>query len=242
MERHLNLIKNEEEVIEKRVLPRFPFNFLIFKSESSAGKDKTFEVRDISFTGMSLLLKDNNHDFVTGGQIYGTLQWKGHILLIKGIVKWIKDSLLGIHFASGKEFEKDIKNFFSVKNIAKTMRPIHEEKLDLELPSNLKYWLRSDGPFELFVWQHTDGEIAKINFIMLDKIIEWEDGKGVQSGRIISRRDLDLPLNDGAEFEVLLDNQIDQEKIKLSVSLIEELPIKNLPKEVNNFITRKLRV
>lgn len=104
MERHLNLIKTDYQEVEKRVFPRFPFSYLTFKAGDS--ESKVFEVKDISFLGMQLCLKDGGHDFIPGTEIDGTLHWKGATLKALGNVKWVRGQQLGVAFTLDNAFEK----------------------------------------------------------------------------------------------------------------------------------------
>ena len=76
MERHLNLIKTDFEQTEKRIFPRFPFSYLTFKSSNDGANKHVFEIKDISYTGMQLCLKDGGHDFTPGNTIGGTVHWQ----------------------------------------------------------------------------------------------------------------------------------------------------------------------
>ena len=74
MERRFNLIKSDFEKHEKRVLPRFPFCYLTFKSDETS---RVYEVKDISYTGMQLALKDDEHNFKEDSALKGHIHWLG---------------------------------------------------------------------------------------------------------------------------------------------------------------------
>ncbi len=65
MLRQFNLIKNDAALREKRVLPSFPFCFMIFRPVQKSGNNHThvYEVKDISHSGMQLALKDGIHHY-----------------------------------------------------------------------------------------------------------------------------------------------------------------------------------
>ena len=170
MDGHLNLIKTDFKEVEKRIFPRFPFSFLIFKGSGDASADerKVFEVKDISYNGMQLSLRDGGHTYIKGADIDGVVHWKGEVLETKGSVKWVNGHNLGVEFKLDNKFNKSIRSFLGVDNILKGLRAIHDGPLDIDLPSNLKYWLRSDGQFEVFMWRHNDGEISKFQILFMD--------------------------------------------------------------------------
>lgn len=237
MERHLNLIKNEELALEKRVFPRFPFSYLTFKSNQ---EDCTFQVVDISFTGMQICLKDGGHRYTPGQKCLGQVHWKGRHLSVESLVKWVSGSRLGLAFEMSKEFDKEVRNFLSVDQFVQSMRPLHRLSMDMELPANLKYWLQADGPLEIFVWRHQDGESARFQMILLDQFVEWEDGVGLKTGKVLTKRDMDTPLFSEDEFLFQLDNEIDQAKLDFAQDVISRLGAQQLPVEALEFLQVKL--
>ncbi|OIQ16463.1 MAG: hypothetical protein BM556_15085 [Bacteriovorax sp. MedPE-SWde] len=240
MERHLNLIKTGHQEVEKRVFPRFPFSYLVFREDGDGGK--SFEVKDISFTGMQVCLKDGESNYKEGDTLTGEIHWYAQKVTIKGTVKRAAKSNLGIEFDGGEVIESKIKEFLSVENIAKSMKPIHLYKEQMDIPANLAYWLRCDGPFELFLWKHNDGEISKIQVIMMHNFVEWNDGVGLGSGKILSVKNFDTPLTNEEEFEFLIDDQLDEEKLDFCKSIITNIDQELLPTEVLEFINRKIGI
>jgi len=239
MTERFNLIKNEGPEVEKRVLPRFPFNFLSFKGQGKEG-DRVYEVRDISYRGMQLVLKDGKQPYESGEMINGTLIWRGKRLELAAEVKWVKEKSLGVVFDSTNGIGKKIRDFLSLDNIIAGMRPLHHGPLDLDLPTDLKYWLRADGPVEIFVWQHKDGDLSRFQMILLDKFIEWEDGKGVKTGRLLKHRDIDTPLTHNDEFLFEIDTNPDLETVQFARSIVAKVPHSSLPDAACSFLSLKL--
>jgi hypothetical protein len=239
MERHLNLIKTDFKEIEKRVFPRFPFSYLTFKG-SNRTDSNVFEVMDISNLGMQLCLKNGGHDYTAGNEIEGTVHWKGAALKTNGTVKWVKGTRLGVSFVESIDFEEKVKKFLSVKNIIAGMRPVHNSGLDLDIPANLKFWLRADGPVELFIWQHADCELAKFQFILLDHFVEWEDGKGLRTGHVLSKKDNDTPLNFEDEFMFQFQEELNDSVIEMAQGVIKEIPTDFLNQDVSDFLKTKI--
>lgn len=239
MERRLNLIKNTSGEVEKRVFPRFPFSYLTFKDKGHA---QVFEVKDISFTGMQLGLKEGEHNYRLGSHVEGTLHWRGQSMSVTSQVKWVQAGNIGVSFNLDKTPREELEDFLSLDNIVASLRPVHNNPFDLELPSNLKYWLRADAPVEIFVWRHNDGELSKIHVILLNNLLEWEDGKGLRSGRVLSKRDLDSPLVREDEFMFEIDQSVDAEKLHFAQSVVSRLDSGHLPTEALDFIKLKLGV
>ena len=236
MQRHLNLIKTGHQEVEKRVFPRFPFSYLTFRN---SGEDaKTYEVKDISYSGMSISLKDGESPYSLGDLIEGEIHWHGNKASITGEVKRIEGQSVGVEFSNTDVNEKNIRELLTVQNIAASMKPIHEYQDDM--PTNLAYWLRCDGPFELFVWQHNDHEISKIQIIMMYNYLEWTDGEGIATGKILSVQDHDTPLSNEEEFEFLIDDVLDEEKYNFAQDIITNIKESLLPDDVYNFLKRKL--
>lgn len=238
MEGQLNLIKTGYQDVEKRIFPRFPFCFLTFKGESSSAQ--AFEVVDISYTGMQLGLKDGGHTYKEGQELKGEIHWKGSKLNIVGKVKWVSGKRLGVKFSPDEKQESKIKTFLSIDNIVKSMRPVHGHDIDMDVPSNLKYWVRADGPFEIFVWRHNDGEVSRFQIIMMENYVEWYDGKGLKTGRVISKRDLDTPLICEDEVMFQVDEVVDQQKIEMACDIVTALGDSHLPEGARSFLSLKL--
>jgi hypothetical protein len=237
MERRLNLIKSDFEKHEKRVLPRFPFCYLTFKSDDTS---RVYEVKDISHTGMQLSLKEDGHAFAADSVLKGSIHWLGNNLDIAGTVKWSTSQRLGVEFAKRREVTDKVHDFLNIKEIVKRLKPLHKVEGGLEIPPRLKYWLRSDGPVELFVWQHGHGEIAKLQILFLEVFVEWEDGEGVKTGRTLSKRNVDSPLLTEDEWVFQMDPEIDGEKLNKVKELIGLIPQDQLPLEVQTFLVRQL--
>lgn len=236
MERRFSLIKSDFEKHEKRILPRFPFCYLTFKSEQSA---RILEVKDISFTGMQIRLKEDLNWAIDEG-ISGTIHWLGRALPVQGNVKWVTNNRLGIEFVKKRDQLDKIQHFLSVNELVKNLKPLHKVESGLELPARLKYWLRSDGPVELFVWQHADGELSKFQILLMENFVEWEDGSGLKTGRILSKRNIDSPLINEEELVFKMDPGADLEKIGTVKELVEQLPGTLLSGEVQHFLMRQL--
>ncbi len=238
MDGQLNLIKTGYQEVEKRIFPRFPFCFLTFKGNS--GRDQAFEVVDISHTGMQLGLKDGGHNYTEGQILTGSVHWKGQSLSVSGKVKWVRGRRLGVKFVQEDTLVDDIKNFLSVKNIVRSMRPVHGSDIDMDMPSNLKFWVRADGPFEIFVWRHNDGEVARFQVIMMEHFVEWQDGRGLKTGRVVSKRDLDTPLICEDEVVFQIDDAVDAHKMAMANELVNALGEGHLPEGARAFLSLKL--
>ncbi len=237
MERRFNLIKSDFEKHEKRVLPRFPFCYLTFKSDDNS---RVYEVKDISHTGMQISLKDDNQDFSPESILKGSIHWLGSNLDVTGTVKWSTANRLGVEFVKRREILDNVKSFLTTKEIVKRLKPLHKVEGGLEIPPRLKYWLRSDGPVEIFVWQHGDGEVSKVQVLYLDVFVEWEDGVGLKTGRILSKRNVDSPLLTEDEWVFNLDAYTDAEKLTKVKDLIQIVPTDLLPREAQTFLVRQL--
>lgn len=237
MERRFNLIKSDFEKHEKRVLPRFPFCYLTFKSDETS---RVYEVKDISHTGMQLSLKEETDQFSEDQTLKGNIHWLGKKLNIAGTVKWLTTNRLGIEFVKRREVLQDVQDFLSLEEMVKRLKPLHKVDQGLDFPPKLRYWLRSDGPAEIFVWQHNSGEIAKCQILFLDTFVEWEDGAPLKTGRILSKRNVDTPLLNEDEWVFHIDSDIDLEKLGKVKTLVEYLSDDLLPTEVRTFLARQL--
>jgi hypothetical protein len=237
MERRFNLIKSDFEKHEKRILPRFPFCYLTFKPDDTS---RVYEVKDISHTGMQLSLKEENHQFQEDHVLKGHIHWLGKNLDIAGTVKWHTQNRLGIEFIKKRDVLEKVQSFLEIEEMVKRLKPLHKLNEGLEIPARLKYWLRSDGPVEVFVWQHGDGEIAKYQILFMETFVEWEDGLGLKTGRILSKRNVDSPLLTEDEWVFQIDQDIDVSKLDRVKALINHINDDLLPSDVRTFLVRQL--
>ncbi len=238
MERHLSLIKTDYQELEKRVFPRFPFGFMIFREASDT--KMVFEVKDISVTGMQLNFKDGTHNHCIGSEISGELHWRTATLKVKGKVQWVREASVGLSFDSSISFEEKMRSFLSYDNIVAHIKPLHKSELDLDLPNNLKYWLKADGVLDLFVWEHSSTGISRFQILMMEHFIEWEEGIGLKSGRVMTQRDLDTPLSLEDEFVFQIDSSVVSDKIELALGVVRKINIDHLPLEAREFLIYKL--
>lgn len=238
MERHLSLIKTEYKEMEKRIFPRFPFGLMMFRE--SDGDKKVFEVRDISLTGMQISIKDGNLGHSIGDKIFGNLQWRESGIAIEGKVQWVRERSLGVSFVSGIAFESKMGQFLSFENIVSHIKPLHQSKLPIDLPNNLKYWLKSDGVLEIFVWEHTQSGISRFQIILMEHFIEWEEGTGIRTGRVMTQRDLDTPLSLEDEFVFQIDESLIQDKVDFAIGIVRKITEEQLPSAARDFLFYKL--
>lgn len=240
MERHLSLIKTDYQELEKRVFPRFPFGLMIFREEGGSDNKMVFEVKDISLSGMQVSIKDGTHDYSQGKSISGNLQWRGSSLAVKGKVQWVRGSNIGLSFDSSISFEEKMRSFLSYDNIVSHIKPLHKNVMDLELPNNLKYWLKADGVLEIFVWEHTSSGISRFQILFMEHFIEWEEGVGLRTGRIMTQRDLDTPLSLEDEFVFQIDDGAVSSKIEMALGVVKKIGEEQLPADAKEFLVYKL--
>ena len=235
MGNQFHLARDGEKQFIKRVFPRYPFSFLVFKAGGRA-----FEIKDISFQGMQISLKDGEHNLSVGDRLTGELHWKGEMLAVNFRVKWASKDGVGGGFEGDEEFDKKIQSFFCVQNILNGLRPLHLHESERELPDNLKYWFKSDGSVEFFVWCGNSGQICSFQGIVLDRFFEWEEGMAVWTGRIFKHRDLETPLDCWEEFFFEEDLSPNPFVVELVCKIFSQLPGDYLSEEDRKFLLLKL--
>ncbi|MBF0205572.1 MAG: PilZ domain-containing protein [Oligoflexia bacterium] len=244
IDRHFTLIKEEHPRREKRVFPLFPYSFLTFKSSSACScGELTFEVSEISTSGMQLSLHNGTHQLKTKDKLVGTLHSKDTEIKLNAQVCWSSENKIGLTFPKNDEMYAHLKNFLDPKNIACRPKPLHilcENKLGVELPPNLKFWLQTDCLLEIFVWQHSNNELSHFQIIYLKNFVEWRDGVGIKTGKTISKREIETPLSKESELTLDIDDDCDVRAIAEAQTIASLIPEKYLPAEVIKFITIKL--
>lgn len=239
MERNFNLLKNSTENLQKRVLPKFPFCLMTCKFENMG--NEVFEVSDISLTGAQLSLKHGSHSLKRGSVVSGRIHWGGERLDIRGEVQWTSAKRLGLAFGLDAELTREISEFLSLKNILQFMRSINLSEEGMEIPSDLKYWIRSDGPVEIFVWQHNDRDIRCFQVLYFERFLEFKDGEGLRTGRVVTKRDLVTPLILEDEFVFLMDDELDKETLSRVNALVQHLPGSLLDGDTFDLLSLKCR-
>lgn len=236
-ERRFNLIKTDFQQHEKRIFPRFPVCYLTFRPTDG---ERAHEIKDISHTGMQLGVTEGSGDYTEGQALQGTVHWLGHELTMTGKVMWSTKGRVGVEFIKRQELATQLNQFLSEDRLVQALKPLHKLDYGAELPAKLKYWLRSDGPVEVFVWQHRDGELAQFQVLLLENFVEWEDGQGLKTGRIMSKRNVDTPLLDEDEFVFRVDEGLDDAKLQRARSLVNKIPGELLTGDAKEFLLRKL--
>lgn len=235
-----NLIKNDFKQLEKRILPRFPYCYMTFRPRLAEGpRDKVYEVREISYSGMQLCLKNGTSLFSLHSELEGEIHWKGQVLRIGGVVKWSKGQRLGIQFDI-KRYQAELLRFLSIDNLLKGVQAMHFHPM-AELPTGLKYWLCGDGPVEIFIWASHDGEIQSFQAIIMENFIEWQAGVGAKTGKVVTLRDLDTPLLTEDEFIFQWDNGPDRQKLELAHYLVKKIPDHFWSSDIQELLLYKLR-
>ncbi len=234
-ERRFNLIKTDFEQHEKRIFPRFPVCYLTFKPDQGT---RAHQIKDISFTGMQLGIAEDAYN--EGQPLNGTVHWLGQELTMHGKVMWKTKGRVGVEFIKRAELATGLKTFLSEERLIAALKPLHRVDYGAELPAKLKYWLRSDGPVEIFVWKHPDGELAQFQVLLLENFVEWQDGQGLKTGRIMSKRNVDTPLLDEDEMVFRVDEGVDEDKLQRVRSLVGKIPVELLTGDAKEFLVRKL--
>lgn len=232
----INLVASNKQTEIKRVLPRFPICYLTFRE---AGFHHVFEVVNISATGMQILLKDGKMPFHKESLITGELRWHGHELKLQGKTVWTTFSRAGIEFSMNPEI---IEDFFNWERVGNNLKAVHGMDYPYDLPARLKYWVRSDGPHELHVWQYGSGAIESFSIILREKLVFWEEAQGVSTGRVISKRGVELPLSTEDEYIFLVDSISQKQLIKNALEFAQKLDNKHLPERMREFLIRKLDI
>ena len=217
---------------EKRTFPRFPLSSMTFRPHNL---EVIFQVDNIFPSGMYIQLKDGSHGLRQGDAVHGPIHWQGDEVQVKAQVIWAKDNQVGLAFDGSQKMD----HFFSAKNIARGVKALHLPPFDEERPPHLKCWLKAASVLEVFVWSHGDGEYQKVQILFVDNFIEWQDGKGLQTGKLLGHRDRDTPLFDQEELTIRMDCPPDWDKISPICRILGELPEDKLQQSTKEFILMK---
>ena len=238
MDRKLSLIKSEEKTHEKRVFPRFPIGLMIFKDQAHA---MSFEVKDISLTGMQLEFKDGSCPYKLGDSVKGTLHWRSDEMVLNSLVQWQRDNRLGLKFPEDDNSVDTLKSFLSLDNIVSHIRAIHENPIGIEMPNGLKYWLKADGVLEIFVWEAPRSGISRFQILFMENFLEWTEGVGLRTGKVLTQRNLETPLTLEDEMVFEADEAVDDEKIHLGKRIFGAIDPEHIHHADREFLLYKLK-
>jgi hypothetical protein len=130
--------------------------------------------------------------------------------------------------------------FLSFDNIVSHIKPIHKTNIELEIPNDLKYWLKSDGVLEVFVWELKTTGISRFQILVMDHFIEWVEGEGVKTGKVMTQRNLETPLGLEDEFVFQIDEGIIESKVEMALGIVRKLTDEHLPNNAREFLIYKL--
>ena len=112
--------------------------------------------------------------------------------------------------------------------------------MSIDLPNNLMFWLKADGVLDLYVWEHASAGISRFQILMMEHFIEWEEGVGLKTGRVMTQRDLDTPLSLEDEFVFQIDDSVVAEKIEMALGVVRKISDDHLPTDAKEFLIYKL--
>ena len=161
-------------------------------------------------------------------------------MMIKAKIQWVREASLGISFDTSISFEEKMRSFLSFENVVAHIKPLHRSELAIELPNNLKYWLKADGVLDLFVWEHTTEGVSRFQILFMEQFIEWEEGLGIKTGKVMTQRDLETPLSLEDEFTFQIDNSVNTEKVEMALGVVRKISPDHLPLEAREFLVYKL--
>ena len=84
------------------------------------------------------------------------------------------------------------------------------------------------------------GELSQFQVLLLENFVEWQDGQGVKTGRIMSKRNVDTPLLDEDELVFRVDEGLDEEKVQRVRTLVEKIPGDLMTADAKEFLLLKL--
>lgn len=242
MERALTLIRNEGERTERRLLPRFPLSLLVFK-EGTGGGGRVFEIRDISPSGMRIERGRGagppTHG--PGDRIEGRARLRDREVGVRGTVRWARGPGLGVAFDPDPGLRRDVGAFLAGKNAMRGIRRLHDDPSALGRPEGMSHWLRSDGAFELFVWDDGGGGVARFLMLFAGRFAEWRGPLSLQTGTV-PHAGGGRGGPEGVEERLLrFDPAPDAGTAAQAAGMADALTTEHLPADVLRLVRRKLR-
>lgn len=238
----LKLLKNEVAPFtkEQRILPRFPLHYLTFRGEvkNKSVFHRAFEIKDISTHGMQIEQKIGHAEFDKGDALEGQINWYGHKIDVNAVVIWTKGQRCGVKFHLATSAREKLETFLSLDRMTKFLKPLPCHLPDF--PQGLKYWLRSEGPLELLVWEEQRSPVHCL-WIYLNLFVEWSSREGIKTGKIYRQREhdeIEVKLIE-SQFTLLHDHTIDRVKLQAIQQFFKIFPEGLIDEEDQKMIQTK---
>jgi len=251
----VKLFKREDFVVkqETRVLPRYPLHYITFRGVVSGKQDfhRAYEVKDISSQGMQLEQKMGECHIKVGNQLMGAINWRGEKIEVSGSVIWIDQSRIGLQFNEDLGIQKKIIQLLSLPNMTGQLRSLPiDHQTNHDLTKELRYWYRSEGPLEMFVWSKANN-FSRCLWIYLTNFVEWDHNDGLKTGqiyrqkdesaeenfRLVDRHELNWNISEG-DYLLLHDRNLDHHKLQLLKQFLDFFPKHLMDQEEHQWLKR----
>jgi hypothetical protein len=74
----------------------------------------------------------------------------------------------------------------------------------------------------------------------MEHFIEWTEGVGVKTGKVMTQRNLETPLGLEDEFVFQIDDGVNESKVEIALGIIKKISEEQLPLAAREFLIYKL--
>jgi hypothetical protein len=224
---------------DKRSLPRLPLKLVTFRPDGR----RAMAVNNISHKGMQLAVLGESL-LKIGQKISGELHWRHKRLRLTALVRWERESALGLEFILDSSSKLQLDHILGPSFMVQGLRHIHSDAHQDwnvgQWPQGLDIWLKGDGPVQLLVWRSSD-MITRFQCLILDHFIEWNEGEGLRTGTILWQEGLSVGMNEHEDIHFKLHAQgVDQEALSVARQMLEMIRPELLNDEMRSFLRIKL--
>ncbi|MGZ3700108.1 MAG: PilZ domain-containing protein [Bdellovibrionota bacterium] len=232
---NLEVISNADQLrgAERRRLPRLSLTAEQFRLSSNG---KIFSVQDLSVEGMAIRIIDSEdlRLFTVGAKFEGLLNLKGNKYTVRGHVRHVTRELVGCEFGELDEPVKSaLQSFLDPAVLGQEIRPIPSAERN-------SLWYHGPSGTDLILHRGNDGQYHRMMLYVLGSFVQWEQEKGLSTGRTDIGPETGETLGI-VRFDTLLlspDPELDRGKLQIAKTLILS---SNLPQDLKGWCVRHLQ-
>jgi hypothetical protein len=177
-------------------------------------------VKDLSLRGFHSQVPQRALKRLAIGDIYEARSRHREITFELEIkVAWQREDHVGFEFVGLDDNARlVIKRLIRPLEIAASMSLIDADFIKASSPS--KTWYHGDDGSDLFIWHDERGFVCGWQFIADDKYLEWREGKGLESGALMTENSSESGLLDSHEQVLKADDTINKTFLHFTLDVL----------------------
>lgn len=224
--------KEDRPGVERRRVPRLSLTTEQFRLSQTG---RIFPVADLSVNGMALRIIDRGElaIFPMGMRFEGVLNLRREKYSVKAQVRHLGTELVGCEFEGLDEKAcQAIRAFLDPAILGKELKPI-------PAADGVALWYHGPSGTDLLFWRLADGQYSRIILFVLGSYIQWENGAGLSTGRMMASFE-QSEIRGVVRLETMLleaDPKPDKGKLRIGQTLVSN---SNIPQDLKKWCGRHM--